>query len=266
VKSIPHLFKPKLKKLSFIIPNLTFSVEETLSLRSLLFLILSFFLCIRLHEYSHIFAAAMQNRSFSSEFGRVVIYGGKQVLTSAGGPLFSYIIMWIGLAILILSNRINYTGFVLIFASCPLFRLTNIHFTNFIGGKDELKIAEALHIPYPIALLLLFSIVLPALFVAYFSIKSKFRILWFFFFFTVIPLIAYSIIYIGDKIIIPMTNDPQFVDGLLMYSFHGIPIVVILFDIVVTIGLLYIGRLPRNLKPIQCEEIIEEMKIDEKKH
>jgi hypothetical protein len=229
-------------KMHYPMPRLIFTTTETLSLRSILFFILLFVLCIRLHEYFHVLSAVAQHRSFTSGFGKVSNIGGNQIMNSASGPMVSYLLMWIGLFLLLYSKQMIYTGFYLIFSSCPLFRMTNTRQVTLFGGWDELRIAGELSIPYPLTVAAILFIVLPPLLTAYFSIASKYRALWFGYFFLIIPICAYGIIYFGDTIVMPAVRGHQSDGGLIMRSFHGIPAVLILFDVLVIIGLLMTNK------------------------
>lgn len=231
------------------IPKLSFSKKETMSPRALVSIVLLSVICIRAHEYSHIAAVVLQGGAFITSFN--VVYPispeDNRVVTSIAGPLLTYVVMWTGLILLLLSHNRKRIGFELIFASLPLFRMTGNVFP-YIPGSDEVTVSRALYIAVPFAAAIVWSIVVPSLVFAYFSIDSRFRGFWFLFFFVVLPMINPILISgIGNFFILGIVKSYLFAGTPLAATFHGIPIIVLFCDVVVVTSFIIVSRLNRQL-------------------
>jgi hypothetical protein len=235
------------------IPKLSFSRQENLSPRAFIAMMLLCVLCIRGHEYSHIVSLLIQGRDFTSAFGSVSPSGDdNRVVSNLGGPLFTYVVMWMGLILLLHSLESKRGGFILIFASLPLFRLFGYMFSTIPSG-DETSIARALHIPDPIAAGIVVTIVLPPLVIAYASIDSRRRILWFLFLFVALPIFSAIVItLLGDRCIIPLVKSSRLRGTPISTMVHGIPLIVLLLDAaLITIFLLVSRPARQSTPPIQ---------------
>ncbi len=228
------------------IPKLSVSPEENLSLWALVAILLLSVIYTRAHEYSHIISVVLQGCAFTSGFGWVSPYGDNRVVSTLAGPLLTYIVMWIGLALLLKSRNGKRAGFELIFASLPLFRMAGHMFSTF-PGRDELGISRALHIADPYAAAIVWAIVLPPLVFAYVSIDSRVRAAWFLFYFVVLPFMSAIVVSVlGDSLIMSLVKSHRLAGTPVASSFHGIPVVVLLCDAAVVTSFLLVGRLNRQ--------------------
>jgi hypothetical protein len=213
------------------IPKLSFSREETLSPRALISIVLLSVICIRAHEYSHIASLVIQGRGFTSGFGWVSPYGDdNRIVSTIAGPMLNYVVMWMGLILLLRSHNRERSGFELIFATLPFFRLFGYMFST-IPGRDEIGICRAVHIADPIAAAIVGAIVVPPVVFAYFSIGSRPRVLWFLFFFVALPMLSSLVVTsLGDQSILLLVKSNRFKGTPISSMFHGIPAVVLWFD------------------------------------
>ena len=229
------------------IPRLSFSREETLSPRALVAIVLLSVICIRAHEYSHIASLVIQGRGFTSGFGWVSTYGDdNRIVSTIAGPLLNYVVMWMGLVLLLTSREQERSGFELVFAPLPFFRLFGYMFST-IPGRDEIGVCRALHVADPIAAAIVGAIVLPPVVFAYFSMDSKSRIPWFLFFFVALPILsAFVVTFFGDDFVLPLVKGHRFKGTPISYMFHGIPMVVLLFDATLISIFLLMSRQPKR--------------------
>jgi hypothetical protein len=118
-------------------------------------------------------------------------------LATAVGPLFSYLVMWVGAGLLLKAESAGYKAivFALVFAPLPFARI----FTAAMGGGDERVVLsnflKGTLDPVTIkilATLIVTAICLPPVLIAYRSIKNRFRLLYVIGF-LVLPLLVLSV-------------------------------------------------------------------------
>lgn len=227
------------------VPKIPLSRENSLSWLDLSAIILLCMICMRAHEYAHIVSTVIQGSAFTSSFLSVNPSGGNRIASSIAGPLLTYLLMWTGLILLLRSDTSKRKGFELIFASSPVTRMTGYGFT--IPGRDELAAARALHIADPIAAAIVWGIVLPPLVFAFFSMESRHRILWFLSFFIALPIVSAIPMEAGNLVLLESLKHSHFITSALASLFHGIPFIVLLFDVTITVLFLFISRLRTRL-------------------
>ena len=118
--------------------------------------------------------------------------------STVAGPVFTFIIMWIGYFIIVenKSKNRNILGFSLIFASLPFGRILNA----ILGIGDEIMVLNKLlnnhTLAWTIGLMAILLITFFPLLKAYKIIENKNKIAWFLFF-LLIPTILYILIILG---------------------------------------------------------------------
>ncbi|MCC3156326.1 hypothetical protein LJ737_03705 [Hymenobacter sp. 15J16-1T3B] len=159
-----------------------------LTSRYLFVFLLAVLVFTELHELSHLSVLGLVCGSFGPrdfnqwQAGPSCAHPALSYLYSAAGPLFSYLMMWLGAAALASPDpKRRAVGFSLLFANLPFARL----FTALMGGGDELTIVRTLwadsphFVLYKVLMILLVAALsgLP-LWRAYRRIRNPRRWLW----------------------------------------------------------------------------------------
>ncbi len=118
----------------------------------------------------------------------------KTYLATYAGPLFTYLMMYVGMYFL-KSGNTNYQkhlGFALIFAQLPFQRMMG----PIMKMNDEyyatVKLFGATDLNFWLVTLIIFAICIPPLIRAYQFIGNKYRIGWFLFYFTLFPYLLWG--------------------------------------------------------------------------
>ena len=160
-------------------------------------------LYVSLHELIHHFAGYLVcgdwgTKSFNS-FVTTCENEKKTYLATYAGPLFSYIIMYVGMYMLNVKNSTykKHLGFALIFAQLPFQRMTS----PFFKMNDEFYATAKLYgdttFVYWAVITVIWIICLPPLIHAYKSIENKYKILWFLFYTTLFPYLLWGPVFGG---------------------------------------------------------------------
>lgn len=112
------------------------------------------------------------------------------------GPIFNYIMMYIGAAMLKGdSNYKKHLGFALIFAQLPLQRMI----TPFFRMNDEFIATISLFgdtpLNYWLVIIVIWALCIPPLIKAYFAIQNRRRWLWFLFYLTLFPYLLWGPVF-----------------------------------------------------------------------
>jgi hypothetical protein len=178
-------------------------------------------LCWGAHELTHHFVGRLVCGSFGyMTFNRLWTKDcfPVELIAIAAGPLLSYSLMWLGLFILLNSNKYVLFGYALIFANGPGARLI----TSFIGG-DESYFGT-------FGTLVAFFLTLPPLIIAYKSIKNRRRLFIFIYFFLVLPsLVVIPIVLLDNFIFIPIIERGRETYNFSTPVMFGIPLLVLVF-------------------------------------
>lgn len=158
-----------------------------------------------------------------------------QYLSTYAGPVFTFIVMWIGAWMLKREKGSEYNkqlGFALIFAQLPLQRMM----MPFLKGNDEYyasaKIFGSSDELMWLVALIIWIICIPPLIQAYKSIQNNRRWLWFLLYFTLFPYLLWGPIFGGLEYL--LVNK-----GVLDGTIIGIAHLFILNEIVTIIGYIY---------------------------
>lgn len=159
-------------------------------------------------------------------------------LATLAGPLFNFIVMWIGTWMLLKPRTEEYTkqvGFALIFAQLPLQRMTSPIFRM----NDELHAAVNIwgntELVYWIVIIVIWLICLPPLWVAFKSIQNRYKVLWFLFYLTLFPYVIWGPVFGGLEYLL---INREVLNGTII----GIANLFILNEIVTIIGYIYSKR------------------------
>lgn len=112
------------------------------------------------------------------------------------GPIFNYIMMYIGAAMLKGdSNYKKHLGFALIFAQLPLQRMV----TPFFRKNDEFIATISLYgdtqLNYWLVIIVIWAICIPPLIKAFLAIQNRRRWLWFLFYLTLLPYLLWGPVF-----------------------------------------------------------------------
>lgn len=151
-----------------------------------------------LHELVHHFAGyvvcgSWGTKTFNS-FSTTCEHLPKTYIATYAGPLFSFIIMYIGAYFLKngTTDLKKHLGFALIFAQMPAQRMMG----PIMGFNDELYATNKLfgnnQLNSWIVGIIIFAICIPPLLIAYRSIKNKYRSPWFLLYFLFLPYILFG--------------------------------------------------------------------------
>ena len=199
-----------------------------------------------LHEQSHI----TLGRIVCGEYGArdFNVWGTAEncaapawkILSSFGGPIFSYLVMWSGVYLLLKAKTFEYKslGLTLIFAPLPFARI----FTALMGGGDEkvflhyfLKDQFSLPVIKIFAAIFVLGFCLPPIIVAYRSLANRFRALYVVVF-CVLPLIVLGLYVLTS------------LNGLLAQGFMsevlilGTPRLILFHFLLMTVILIFTGK------------------------
>ena len=192
-------------------------------------------LYVSLHELVHHFAGYLicgdwGVKSFNYFETACAETDKKQYLATYIGPLFTYLMMYVGMHFLrpSTSNYLKHLGFAIIFAQLPFQRMTGPIF----GFNDEYFATARLFggsmTNQLIVTIILFGICIPPLIKAYQVIGNKRRLLWFLWYFLLFPYLIWGPFFGGLEYL--MVNR-----GVLNQQFIGIGLLFIINE-VVTIG------------------------------
>lgn len=237
----------------------TVKVIIPLNLNYIIAFLFLLFLLMQVHQLLHhvvgeILCGKVGYLTFDKhQFATELSYSGI-ILATIPGPLVNYVAMWIGMFLLLRSERYNLLGFSLIFASMPLVRFL----ASFIG--DEYKFGFwsgqiiGLSKGYSpiIGMIIIILVILPPLIVAYKALRSWRIFLGFLF----LPVIAYTVfIFFPDHTLVVPLVEKTAKTGISLTSlvslFWGLPIILIIAIVVVTI--LFFAKYVRYLLPQEGE-------------
>ena len=151
-----------------------------------------------LHELVHHFAGYVicgdwGYKTFNS-FTTACEHLPKTYLATYAGPVFTFMMMYVGMAYLKPSNSAfkKHLGFALIFAQMPAQRMSG----PILGFNDELyatsKLFGASTLNQWIVTIVIFAICIPPLVKAFKAIQNRNRLLWFLLFFLFLPYILFG--------------------------------------------------------------------------
>ena len=149
-------------------------------LRSLLALVALSWLASFAHEFTHhatgAFLCGGVGRMSLSLFANVGDCGDRWPWTTAAGPALSYLLMWLGMA-LVLRGRHTWWGFALVIANKPVLRLI----TALAGGGDEGVLWDMVSPQHGrwLASATVFALSLPPLWVCWHALAQRRRLLVF---------------------------------------------------------------------------------------
>ncbi len=121
-----------------------------------------------------------------------------EILSTAAGPIFTFIMIWLGSSLLKQDKTENQKafGFSLIFANIPFGRIFNPIF----GGGDEVVVVDSIlhnwELSRLVVLFLIFLIITYPLFKTYKLIENKYKVGWFLGF-LILPIICDLLIVLG---------------------------------------------------------------------
>lgn len=197
-------------------------------------------LCGLSHEMVHHFTAAGMcgcwgYKTFNSfELCESCGISDWNLLATAAGPIFTFLLMWIGWFKLRSSNqRSRQIGFALIFANFPINRIL----FAFMGFNDEQFIAVSLFGDSLLAywatntIVLLFSV--PPLFSAYHRLQNSPKLLWFLGF-LIVPFLfvfLFAGLFLENFLLLDLK--------ILSEAFWRIPLLLLLVEVICVIGYRY---------------------------
>ncbi|WP_437399073.1 hypothetical protein [Flagellimonas lutimaris] len=194
-----------------------------------------------LHELVHHFVGYFicgewGTKSFN-RFSMACNVGKITYLATYAGPLFSFIMMYVGTYFLKkgASDFKKHLGFAMIFAQLPLQRMVMPMF----GMNDELfasvHIFGNTYTTYAIVTIVIWAICIPPLIVAYRAISNKRKMLWFLFYLILLPYIIWGPFFgILEYVMVDM--------GILSQSIIGIGLLFIINELVTIVGYLCVKK------------------------
>ena len=223
--------------------HLNLTKENVFNLKFLSAFFLLTWICFEAHEFSHYSAVLFQGGRLYAAFNQWWVVGGSGIAGDAAGPLMTYILMWTGMFMLAKSKNHRLLGFALIFANTPLSRIAG---PGHIPSGDERNIAAELGISPSLFLIPVLLAVMPPLIIAYKSIGNRHRLLWFLFFFLAAPVsFAIAVLAVDQFFLLPIVKKSYETGIPLIPMVFGIPVVIIVTDIVVLA--LFLGKFVRYL-------------------